>query len=353
MYKKTVLTSKAVVLVTAVVALFLITTAVITPLKISFATTNEIDNFATEGNTGNGEDTGDSGDSGDGTTGTIGTTEETSGTDDSSGDSSLSSTETTDDSSGDSFTASTDETSVTPNSQDASIDDSSTNHDDSSSSSTELQTPTTSAYSTENANNTNLQADKNPMIGLPPSPIETHTVKVTFNSITIKDDHESFLQGDGEYNLAAYVQGKPIVLSNINKALHDAAEGNTYNFPSTASTTVTTTGGQPLLLEVGGEENDWCQPKTWPDLQQQMSSRLASFAETNQSTNTDIKDQIIKDAINYVLSHYKDIGCGVNKNDELGTISKTYQPPSFDVGKHEETSSSKDYILRYTIETIK
>lgn len=95
MYKKTVLTSKAVVLVTAVVALFLITTAVITPLKISFATTNEIDNFATEGNTGNGEDTGDSGD------GTIGTTEETSGTDDSSGDSSLSSTETTDDPSGD------------------------------------------------------------------------------------------------------------------------------------------------------------------------------------------------------------------------------------------------------------
>lgn len=178
-------------------------------------------------------------------------------------------------------------------------------------------------------------------------------MKVTFNSITIKNDHESFLQGDGEYNLAAYVQGKPIVLSNANKALHGAAEGCTYNFPSTTSVTTTTTGGQPLLLEVGGEENDWCQPQTWPDLQQQVSSRLASLAEPSQSNSSDTSSGIVDDVVKYVLSHYKEIGCGVNKNDELGTISKMYLPPSFDAGTNEETSSSKNYILRYTVELVK
>jgi hypothetical protein len=105
---------------------------------------------------------------------------------------------------------------------------------------------------------------------------------VTFDSITVHDNHEGLIDGDGEWKLAAYVQGKKIDLTEagctpgtitvtlpngqhltIDKCkvtgLGDVGDGETIKFRP-GEVTVDIPLGLPLSIFVYGEEVDCDNP---------------------------------------------------------------------------------------------
>jgi len=171
------------------------------------------------------------------------------------------------------------------------------------------------------------------------------TTTVTFNSITVNDKHEGALSGDGEYDLAAYVQGRIVRLTDASgpgAGLMDVSNGETVNFKPGTQVTIERQETIPISIFTVGTEVDGCGRGAFPDNIQQT---LPIFDNPQLDWLTPIAQ--FQDKTN---SYAHCGGTFTDANDILGTIREFYDPPGYGVGPHEVRSSNGDFTLRYTIE---
>jgi hypothetical protein len=178
----------------------------------------------------------------------------------------------------------------------------------------------------------------------PPPP---YKIKVTFDSMTVHNDHEGALSGDGEYDIAAYVQGIKVGLTDASgpgDGLWDVSNGETVTFDPGTEVTIDTPPTMPLSIFTVGSEVDGCDRTAFPE---NVQSTIVDIIQ-----NTPIGgiiatvDAEVQKHINGAINW---IGCKLNPNDVLGTINQAYEPTSYGAGSHTEKSSNGDFTLRYTI----
>lgn len=205
-----------------------------------------------------------------------------------------------------------------------------------------------------------------------------YNVKVTFDSITIHNNHEGALSGDGEFDLSAFVQGKRVDLTGATgyactrsvynpqmhswtqqpswcERLYDAQEGKTYKFNPGTEVTVLVSEKVQLSFLVGGGEDDgdgryWQHHNSVEDIKELIDSLQ------NAQVLRDERVDSIKGRIGVMLQLQEECfltsGClDQNLNDNIGDIQMYYDAPDYGKGSHEEKANQNDYTLRYTIST--
>jgi hypothetical protein len=179
------------------------------------------------------------------------------------------------------------------------------------------------------------------------------TVFVTFDSITIHNDHDP---GSGNWDLAAYVQGKRIMLTEATSRnvvcgdtdmcynLWFASEDQTYSFDR--GTTVKAIVPEKFQLSVftAGSEVDDCGRKSFTEVYPNLID-----TQGNGKVNPDKISTIQSGLNNFFLECPGQIFD--NKNDVLGVINEAYDLVPGKVSK-EVTSSNGDFTIRYTINVI-
>lgn len=221
----------------------------------------------------------------------------------------------------------------------------------------------TNLTTTEPKINTSTTADL-----LPPA----YRVKTTFYNIQVHDDHDGVARGNGEWDLAAFVQGIQVPLTEkscINDVittegrvppcgLGTIEEGDSAIFfdegkPLDAGTSVTVDLPRtvPLSIFTAGIEEDDCGRAKFPDEKSQQELMLLMRDERlNWIRPIEIYIERI-DAYNpYKLTNY----CTYSDlfgSDKLGNIIRFYEP--IDYGKSDacirDKSDSGDYTLCYRI----
>lgn len=188
-----------------------------------------------------------------------------------------------------------------------------------------------------------------------------YQVTVVFDSITVHEDHEGLVSGDGEYELHASVQGKVFDLTDASipgdpyhypgdipsAGLGDVSEGETVQFLPEARVTLDLLETTPLSIFTWGAELDSCgyekdSPSTLP------KALIEIFKNPQLDWLTPITQYISSQDSN---------DCGYDDSEVLGNIVKFYNPPGqsyepigYGAGAHTNVVSSKgDYTLRYTI----
>jgi hypothetical protein len=188
-------------------------------------------------------------------------------------------------------------------------------------------------------------------------------IKITFDSITINNPHEPGVfstTSDAEFDLAVYVQGKKIDLTDASVnclwagvdfppcGLGDSDWKETiyFNQPGQnrrAEITVDMAKGTPLSIFTVGQEVDEC-------------GRIPNFPENIYQFDETILQNPLEDeryskveAIQKRLNSYDCDSTFENDNEVLGTINEFYVPPSYKTGPQQVTSSTKDFTLRFTI----
>ena len=200
-------------------------------------------------------------------------------------------------------------------------------------------------------------------------PVSNVVVAVTFNSITVHDKHEGALSGDGEYDLAAYVQGRKVGLTDasVGGGLSDVGNGDTINFKPGSQIITELPNTVPISIFTVGTEVDDCGRTPFPHNIQQMlpiffdpqldwlsaisnlQSSMNSYSQLGEiSPSQGGKD---KGCFATSLKNIKNIIIPYDANDILGTIREFYDPPGYGIGPHVVKSSTGDFTLRYTIST--
>jgi hypothetical protein len=169
---------------------------------------------------------------------------------------------------------------------------------------------------------------------------------VTFNSITVHNKHEGTFSGDGEYALAAYVQGKQVDLTHASgpgAGLMDVSNGETLTFKQDNVAITEIPNNIPLSIFTVGHELDAC-PNSFK-FPQNIQEKLPIFFDPGLDWSSAISK--FQHYLNYNLwVCHSQIG---NDDEILGTIKEFYDPPGYGVGPHEVKSSTGDFTLRYTI----
>lgn len=195
-----------------------------------------------------------------------------------------------------------------------------------------------------------------------------YKVTVTFDSITIHNDHDNSINpfsddtGNGEWDMAAYVQGKAVdLLTASGGGLNNANEGQTIDFTTDNAVTVDIPKIRPLSIFTLGAESDCgtfsfgaqLLPLDWPDIQQVVPilDEPESLFHNWYSSISSIQAGLYKD-VTEVWNHG-----GKCTWDVLGFVNKIYMPPGhsyepigYGAGAHTNVvSSNGDFTLRYTI----
>ena len=180
---------------------------------------------------------------------------------------------------------------------------------------------------------------------------QPYRVTVTFDSITVHNDHDhcSYLRspfggcsGSGEWNLFAYVQGQQIDLKReSSNRLSDVDGGDTVNFKPTAQVTLDIPKTHPLSIFTVGYEDD--PPIFGACLESPpYDPAILQIFEDPPSTWFD--------AIHSYQIDHTGPPCGPGWGDSIGIINKIYDPPAYGEGAHTNVVSSiGDFTLRYTI----
>ena len=210
---------------------------------------------------------------------------------------------------------------------------------------------------------------------LPPA----YQVKVTFYWLKAHNDHDGLARGSGEWDMAAFVQGIKVPLTDkswtgiCGGVMHDTPPpcglgdidgGETVIFsdqgkPLDAGTSVTLQLPRtvPLSIFTAGIEVDDCGRVVYPDdkeqikLMQLMRDERLDWIHPIQNF---IGDVAAKDNL-YTVSPISDPICGYSDllagSDKLGNIIRFYEP--VDYGKSDQCiadkSSSGDYTLCYRV----
>jgi hypothetical protein len=209
-------------------------------------------------------------------------------------------------------------------------------------------------------------------------PLEKYRVKVTFDTITVHNDHEAFGEGDGEYKLGAYVDGLPITdLTALSQwktpgagALNDVASGETLKFQPGNSYVTELDSMTALPILAVGKEYDGCNSGIIGLLPTSISGPLeenrknmsraagaavggayggpagAMVGEKLGPVLDKISNALEKKITGYVL-------CKINADDDIGSIEAHYDPPTYGAGQKCEKSDAGDYTLCYTISAQK
>jgi hypothetical protein len=189
-----------------------------------------------------------------------------------------------------------------------------------------------------------------------------YKVKVTFNSITVHKTHDpGFIspQGDGEYDLVAYVQGRKVDLTGASiNCLYagfppcglgdsDLRETIYFNKPDQdvrAEIIVDVPKNVPLSIFTVGQESDECGRVPFPDYLNEIDSMIR-----NPNLDRASQSQAIVD-MQKLINSYDCDSILENDNEVLGTINKFYEPISYGAGEHTNVvSSSRDFTVRYSI----
>ncbi len=180
-------------------------------------------------------------------------------------------------------------------------------------------------------------------------------ITVEFNSITVHNNHEAFGRGEGEYNLAAYVQGSRVFLTEATTnivcgsgaycfELWYADNGQTYYFKPGTEVTVDLPNTFPVSVFTLGNEVDGCLKTPFPS-STALTERLQIFDNPQLDWYTPIQN------FQNEFATYGSCSLG-NDNEVLGTINEFYDPPNYNAGPNEIKSSTGDFTLRYTISVI-
>jgi hypothetical protein len=188
-------------------------------------------------------------------------------------------------------------------------------------------------------------------------PVSNVVVTVIFDSITVHDRHDTGPFNDGEYDLAAYVQGRKVDLTDASQIglsglcagwgcpsgppLYDVGDGDTLKFAPDTQIIAELPNTVPLSIFTVGTEVDGCGRGNFPDNIQQT---LPIFFDPQLDWLTPIAQ--FQDKTN---SYAHCGGTFTDANDILGIIREFYDPPGYGVGPHEVKSSTGDFTLRYTI----
>lgn len=180
----------------------------------------------------------------------------------------------------------------------------------------------------------------------------TYKITVKFDSIKVHNDHEGLFNGDGEYDLVAYVQGTKIGLTDASgpgSGLWDVSPGETVIFAPSTQVTLYLPLTTPLSIFTVGAEIDDCGRIEFPD---QDNPHLITLLNLFKNPQLNWYDPVVNFQ-NYVKgfsecpiphSYYTDV------NEILGTITEFYDPPEWGAGTHTNVvSSNGDYSLRYSI----
>jgi hypothetical protein len=172
-----------------------------------------------------------------------------------------------------------------------------------------------------------------------------YKVKVVFDSMTVHNDHEGALSGDGEYDIAAYVQGIKVGLTDASgpgDGLWDVSSGESVTFDPGTEVAVDIPATLPLSIFTVGSEVDGCGRTVFPrEIQETLNDLLSVPYYLLLGSFRDVHNDINK-AINWV-------GCKLNPNDILGLVNVLYEPTEYGAGAHAEKSDKGDFTLKYTI----
>lgn len=174
-----------------------------------------------------------------------------------------------------------------------------------------------------------------------------YKVRVVFDSMTVHKDHEGALSGDGEYDIAVYVQGIKVGLTDASgpgDGLWDVSSGETVTFDPGTEVTVDIPATLPLSIFTVGSEVDGCDRTVFPrEIQETLNDllRIPTGLSLLLGNFRDVHNDINK-AINWV-------GCKLNPNDILGLVNVLYEPTAYGAGSHADRSDEGDFTLRYTI----
>lgn len=209
---------------------------------------------------------------------------------------------------------------------------------------------------------------------LPPA----YQVKVTFYWLQVHNDHDGLARGAGEWDMAAFVQGIKVPLTDKSWTgicggfMHDTPPpcglgdidgGDTVVFsdqgkPLDAGTSVTLQLPRtvPLSIFTAGIEVDDCGRAVFPDekaqiaLMQLMRDERLDWIHPIQNfiSNVRAQDNAYSNVPSAPICVYSDIFAG---SDKLGNIIRFYEP--IDYGKSDgctrDKSDSGDYTLCYRI----
>ena len=168
---------------------------------------------------------------------------------------------------------------------------------------------------------------------------------VTFNSITVHNKHEGFASGDGEYKLAAYVQGKKVGLtyaSGPGAGLMDVSNGETLTFKRSNVAITEIPNNVPLSIFTVGHELDAC-PNDF-DFPDNIQQTLPIFFDPGLDWSSEISKYQ-----NHLNSEWVCHSASGNDDEILGTIKEFYDPPGYGERPHIVKSSNGDFTLRYII----
>jgi hypothetical protein len=206
-----------------------------------------------------------------------------------------------------------------------------------------------------------------------PPDIQQYRLNVKFDQITVHNDHEGALSGDGEYLLSAYVHGNRVDLTKLSQwkdsGLGDVSNGETVKFRPGNLMTFNLDSYIPLTIFTVGSEDDGCQKGVLPaTVRNLIESKVANETRGNASKaagaaiggyyggpagaqiGAEIGPELRKYSAwlgNRIESF---VACKVNADDKIGEIVEAFNAPSYGTGPHTVQSDLKDFTLTYTID---
>ena len=187
-------------------------------------------------------------------------------------------------------------------------------------------------------------------------------ITVTFDTLTVHRTREGFLRGDGEYHVAAYVQGIQVPLTDASVGegqcagwgcppMMDADEGDTFHFTTGTEVTVALAKSLSLSVFTVGVELDGCPRLAFPD--------VSIFWVLDKLTLVDVFKNPQLDSF-HAVEVFQGIaadwgtcyGVLTGDNDVLGSLNKFYDPPGYGAGAHVELVNNGDFTLRYRINVV-
>jgi hypothetical protein len=187
-----------------------------------------------------------------------------------------------------------------------------------------------------------------------------YNVKVTFDTMTVNDDHEGTFSGDGEYDVAAYVQGIKILLSDKSgpgSGLWDVSSGETVYFDEGTEVTLQTPNPRLIsIFTVGSEKDNGCgSTASFPDMQSAVANAIKPTAGLYNIPNMYKDINLIQDSLNRLIRDDEGTLCGaLNSNDILGKMNvilppSTDRPPYTDSSTELVEGTARDFILKFTV----
>lgn len=189
-------------------------------------------------------------------------------------------------------------------------------------------------------------------------PLGGYRITVVFDSLTVHNTRDGFFRGDGEYHVAAYVQGVKVPLTEASVGegicagwgcppMMDADEGDTFTFTKGTQVTVNLPKTHPLSIFTAGVELDGCGRSAFPEVNVARVQDDLTLADVFKNPQLDWYHAV--ESFQSFAAYWMDCFAVTGSLDVLGSINKFYNPPLYGAGQHADLVRNGDFTLRYTI----